>query len=1129
MSTLTSTPDVYISYAGNDLNEEYAGSRDEIINKIAEKLKGENFRPREYKRDIQYKDSINEFMDEIAAADFIILVISEKYLKSEYCMYEAVELLSKNKGGLKKKIFPVVLQDAMIFDTDKHLEYVDFWDKRSVQLKEKLKGQDPLKVKSLLDKNIVYREISENIDTFLAELNRMCQLAQAHILQNNYDKIIEAIKKQRDLNIQAETTTEATVVKSQLLPSLPTQLINTQADGDVRNLSNLLNVVLKKVDDRILDSESSKREFIDINFEEISSDAKIQPATLNFIFQLRTEKENYEPYRQSLIISALSLGLIKKYDEKKATLLIDFAKDDDPILSNRAIAGLILGLLDKENYISDDIRRKLETLKDNSKLQRILLVIFFLVGNAAELSKVAGASNDLDYNKVEFFNHTQHWFQPFYENNPILKENIPDKKFAKEVFESKIYFGISSVKYVVTLLYSTFKKENLEEFKKLMEQEKATLGALNTGYVKNNFLTGLEVSQLILEFYIYALNRQQQYIVDLIEDHQLLRIGYLYQLVLDDKHQNLLNANHHLVNGKFDLALEKVKLILEDQPNDIDSLLLAGACLYSLGKFAELIPVFEKVKAKGILEIQVYAYLGDAYYNLKEFEKAIENYEALLKLQQNVMAVVFIGRSYQQMQSPDLEKALQYYLRALELDPLNYLNLLTLGDYYAFAAEPDFKKGLEYYEQALVINPKDPNLLRAMTYCVVRIPDYDVEESIALFSQYIEVQPDVALPYIAMGDQYQREGHVDYERAIEFYDKAFVIDPNNIFLIKAYANCLSNLEKPPIDKAEKVFRKWMELEPTIADPYLYLGDCYKAHDRRDLAFDEYFKGFEINPYNLKFIHFLDRFMHKSEIEYEKLFAIYSRFIELDPENPNAYSGMGYCCSRETPPDYAKTFSYYLRSFELSQNGDLVEVLFACAERMEDYDVDLIQQLYAKYKDFQPNSVKPDLVMANFYQSKIQPDFGKAEEHYMNAFRIDPSDKEVLTGLGEFYQNIPQPDIKKSFNYLNELVNREPDNMNANFRLGWGNFISGNYEPARTFFEKCTSPWEYENAVYQNLGHIALIQHDIAKARELYKKSYQLFGDKERFYNSSLEDFKYIEKAGIKSDEFDSVLHDAIES
>ena len=239
--------------------------------------------------------------------------------------------------------------------------------------------------------------------------------------------------------------------------------------------------------------------------------------------------------------------------------------------------------------------------------------------------------------------------------------------------------------------------------------------------------------------------------------------------------------------------------------------------------------------------------------------------------------------------------------------------------------------------------------------------------------------------------------------------------------------------------------------------------------------------------------------------------------------------MGYCCGRETPPDYSKAFSYYLRSFELSPMGAVVEILLTCAAEMENYNAEIIQRLYTKYKELEPNSVKPDLAMANFYQSKIQPDFGKAEEHYMNAFRIDPSNNEVLTGLGEFYQNIPQPDIKKSFNYLNELVNREPDNMNANFRLGWGNFITGNYEPARIFFEKCTSPWEYENAVYQNLGHIALIQHDIAKARQLYKKSCELFGDKERFYNSSLEDFKYMEKAGIKSDEFDLVLHEAVES
>ena len=36
---------------------------------------------REYKRDIAYKESIQQFMDDIASADYIVLLISDKYLK----------------------------------------------------------------------------------------------------------------------------------------------------------------------------------------------------------------------------------------------------------------------------------------------------------------------------------------------------------------------------------------------------------------------------------------------------------------------------------------------------------------------------------------------------------------------------------------------------------------------------------------------------------------------------------------------------------------------------------------------------------------------------------------------------------------------------------------------------------------------------------------------------------------------------------------------------------------------------------------------------------------------------------------------------------------------------------------
>ena len=701
MGTSTYAADVYISYAGNDATDEYANSRDEIVKKIAALLEQKNLHAREYKRDVHYKDGLDDYMEDIAYADFIILLVSDKYLKSEYCMYEAVELINHNKRGLKEKIFPVVLQDAQIFDTDKHIAYIDYWDQLSKELENKLQGKDPKKFMSLHNKGIRYREISENIDSFISSLNDMCQLSKAVLLEHDYQVVIDVIMKQLQQKQSAATSlTVLAAPPDQSSPPLFPQMFNNTGTHDIAALSksanDFINLVINKVDDTILDSEKAKKEFININFEEISGAGQIQPATLNFIYTLRTEKTKYEPYRHSLIISALSLGLVRKYDETKARLLMDFATDDDPGLSYRALTGVVLGLLDKENYISEDLQRKLETLQDNVKIQRCLLVIFFLIGNIDELHRIGDTLQNLDYNKFEFFTLTQHWFQPFYENNPVLKENGADKKFAKGLFESIVFLGLDSTKYALTLSFSTLTKENIEQFSKFFELEKSYLGSIKTEQLKSKVLLEIEVTKYVLEFYVYAWVHKNSYLTDLIEDKGNAGTGGLYKLVFNDLYKNLLIANRQFIRKEYAAASHSAKLVLDEQPNHTEALLLYGYSSYYEGNYTEVISAFEKVKAKSIKEILLLAMLGDAWFNTGNFEKAIENYELLTGFQENASALLNIGRCYELMANPDTDKAFQYYKKALELDPSNYYCLLLIGDCYGKFTPPDFQHAFEY-------------------------------------------------------------------------------------------------------------------------------------------------------------------------------------------------------------------------------------------------------------------------------------------------------------------------------------------------------------------------------------------------------------------------------------------------
>ncbi|HMG15537.1 MAG TPA: toll/interleukin-1 receptor domain-containing protein [Saprospiraceae bacterium] len=80
------------------------------------------------KDELSYGDSIDSFMTRIGRGKIVIRIISDKYLKSRFCMTEAIRI-SKYRDD-EQRIFTVIWEDTNLED---ELIYRDFW-------KEKCKG-----------------------------------------------------------------------------------------------------------------------------------------------------------------------------------------------------------------------------------------------------------------------------------------------------------------------------------------------------------------------------------------------------------------------------------------------------------------------------------------------------------------------------------------------------------------------------------------------------------------------------------------------------------------------------------------------------------------------------------------------------------------------------------------------------------------------------------------------------------------------------------------------------------------------------------------------------------------------------------------------------------------------------
>jgi hypothetical protein len=121
--------DIFISYCWS--NEKEADEIDLFFKSKGVELKRD-------KRDLEFKQSIKEFMRKIREMDFVILVISDEYLKSFNCMYEVLEFLKDD--NYKERILPILISNATIYGIGGGLEYIKYWDNELLKLDKSTEG-----------------------------------------------------------------------------------------------------------------------------------------------------------------------------------------------------------------------------------------------------------------------------------------------------------------------------------------------------------------------------------------------------------------------------------------------------------------------------------------------------------------------------------------------------------------------------------------------------------------------------------------------------------------------------------------------------------------------------------------------------------------------------------------------------------------------------------------------------------------------------------------------------------------------------------------------------------------------------------------------------------------------------
>lgn len=279
-----------------------------------------------------------------------------------------------------------------------------------------------------------------------------------------------------------------------------------------------------------------------------------------------------------------------------------------------------------------------------------------------------------------------------------------------------------------------------------------------------------------------------------------------------------------------------------------------------------------------------------------------------------------------------------------------------------------------------------------------------------------------------------------FETAIMLLEKAVEVDSTNmdVMLELAYAYEMDD----NIDKAIDITNAVIDLDPYSFDAWVILGRLYMYNLEYELSIDAYDFALAIKESDVDVLK-LKAITYSEDYNYEEELKVLNECIDASPDDESLYD--------ELLQKY-KEFEEY---WGIEQDEGILKVLEKKEKRFGTKGLLLkMTHLYlrtgkmAEAHETYARITEEDKNTVDYY--KLQGEFAlynddevAAEAAYMMALKESPLDIEVLDILAEI--NLEQDKYEKSAEYLEKLIELDPDYSTAKFRLAYIRFLIGEKE------------------------------------------------------------------------------------
>lgn len=238
----------------------------------------------------------------------------------------------------------------------------------------------------------------------------------------------------------------------------------------------------------------------------------------------------------------------------------------------------------------------------------------------------------------------------------------------------------------------------------------------------------------------------------------------------DDLQAHFLRAQVLFHMGRNGEAMMDVDKSLKGEPDNVDFLLLKGDICLKNGNMADCYKVLQHAEEVAPDNQEVLLKMGEITFDSKDYDRSLEYLSKVTAKDENNRAALFM-KGYIYKEKGDTASAVQFFRRVCDKYPDYALAFEELGVLYASRNE---NMALEYLNTAAKLDPSNTNTLYALAMFYQDREDFDNAET--LYHQILDLNERSADAWHNLGWIELTHYH-DYDRAIEYFDKALAIDP----------------------------------------------------------------------------------------------------------------------------------------------------------------------------------------------------------------------------------------------------------------------------------------------------------------------------------------------------------------